>query len=139
MTAGAALPALTLIAGGLEFAEYHKTRTAMQHAADTAVMSAFYVPDRHWSKRVRRANDFFDSNFPNQKKVSGIKRRLRGKMDRKRFVLRYEASARINRLFGELNPFAKDKIKVTSTAEMVMGSRRAPRLIASHEAASKTN
>ena len=138
MTAGFALPALTLIAGGLEIAEFHRTKIDMQHAADTAVMSAIYAPDRDWSKRVRRANDFFDNNFQNPHKVTRIKRKLRGNSDRKRLVLRYDASADIISLFGELNPFTKNTIRVTSEAELDFRSGRPARLTGSGESTSKS-
>ncbi|MGI9365304.1 MAG: pilus assembly protein TadG-related protein [Rhizobiaceae bacterium] len=129
ITAAAALPALTLIAGGLEFAEYNKTKASMQHAADTAVMAAMTSPDPRWSKRVRRAHRFFDVNFQQGHRTNGIKKQLSGKRDRERLVMTYQATTSAKRLFGELNPFTKDKIKVTARAEYILFSSRPPRLI----------
>ena len=139
MTAGALVPLLTLTAGGLEFAELQRVEVSMQHAADTAVMAAF-DKDRHgWRKKVRRANHFFDSNFHHSDRVTGIKKRLRGTTSRQRMVLTYQASSQVTSLFGELNPFTKSTIKVTSRAELYFKSRRGPRLISASSGQSKSD
>ena len=136
ITAAAALPALTLVAGGIEFAEYNKTMASMQHAADTAVMAAISSPEPRWSKRVRRAHRFFDVNFQQDRRASHVRKRLSGKRDRTRLVMTYQASATAKRLFGDLNPFTKDKIKVTARAEYILFSNRPPRLISSTQQSS---
>lgn len=139
MTVGALVPLLTLTAGGLEFAERQRVETSMQHAADTAVMAAF-DNDRHgWRKKVRRANNFFDSNFHYSNRVTRIKKRLRGQAGRKSMVLTYHASSQVHSLFGELNPFTGNIIKVTARAELVYRSGRGPRLISAETGQSKSH
>ncbi|MEP0944881.1 MAG: Tad domain-containing protein [Rhizobiaceae bacterium] len=139
MTAGSLVPLLTLTAGGLEFAEYQRIQSSMQHAADTAVMAAFQPDGRRWHHRVRRANKFFDVNFQQPQRVTRIKKQLRGRQDRKRLVLQYQASAKINRLFGEFNPFTEDTVRVVSRAEMNFTTDYAPRLVAASSDKSKSN
>lgn len=130
MTAGAMVPLLTLTAGGLEFAEYQRVQTSMQLAADQAVLSAFDQDRRGWSRRIKRAHRFFDVNFKHRSRVTQVKKRLRGRNDRRKMVLSFEASGKLNSLFGEFNPFAKDRVIVRSRAVLHYGSGSGPRLIA---------
>ena len=138
MTAGALVPLLTLTAGGLEFAEYQRVQTSMQHAADTAVMAAFHPEGRRWHHRVKRANQFFDVNFQHADRVTRVRKRLRGRQDRYRLVLEYQASSKINRLFGDFNPFTNDTIRVVSRAELSLKTGLSPRLISSASGTSKS-
>ena len=138
MTAGALVPLLTLTAGGLEFAEYQRVQTSMQHAADTAVMAAFDTKGHRWHNRVRRADRFFDVNFKHANRVPRLKKRLRGRADRRGMVLQYQASSKVNSLFGELNPFTKDTIRVVSRAEINYRTDFAPRLVAAKSGAAKS-
>ena len=138
MTAGALVPLLTLTAGGLEFAERQRVETSMQHAADTAVIAAFDVERNRGRDRVRRSHRFFDANFQYWKRVSRVKKRLRGQQGRQRLVMQFEASSKISSLFGEFNPFTSDTIKVTSRAELIYGSDQGPRLISAQSAAGKS-
>jgi len=131
MTAGALLPLLTLVAGGLELAQFNKAKSNMQFAANTAVLAAIRDPRMRWSSRVRLANGFFDGNFLHPGLVSKINKRLSGKHRRGRIELTYRASTDVKSLFGELNPFSKSTISVTATAEYNWRSRRSPRLITS--------
>ena len=139
MTAGALVPLLTLTAGGLEFAEYQRVQASMQHAADTAVMAAFQPAGRRWHHRVKRANQFFDVNFQHADRVTRVRKRLRGRQDRYRLVLQYQASSKINRLFGDFNPFTNDTIRVVSRAELNLKTGFAPRLISSGTDTSKSD
>lgn len=139
MTAGALVPLLTLTAGGLEYAEYQRVQASMQHAADTAVMAAFQPEGRRWHHRVKRANSFFDVNFQHANRVTRIRKRLRGRQDRYRLVLQYQASSKINRLFGDFNPFTNDTIRVDSRAELNLKTGLSPRLISSASGTSKSN
>ena len=139
MTAGALVPLLTLTAGGLEFAEYQRVQASMQHAADTAVMAAFHPDGRRWHHRVKRANQFFDVNFQHVDRVTRVRKRLRGRQDRYRLVLEYQASSKINRLFGDFNPFTNDTIRVVSRAELSLKTGLSPRLISSASGTSKSN
>ena len=139
MTAGALVPLLTLTAGGLEFAEYQRVQASMQHAADTAVMAAFHPEGRRWHHRVKRANKFFDVNFQHVDRVTRVRKRLRGRQDRYRLVLEYQASSKINRLFGDFNPFTNDTIRVVSRAELSLKTGLSPRLISSASGTSKSH
>ncbi len=138
MTAGALMPILTLTAGGLEFAERQRIEISMQHAADTAVMAAFDNSKRGFRKKMRRAHQFFDANFQHSNRVTRVKKRLAGKDLRQRLVLTYQASGRVHSLFGELNPFTNNIIKVTSRAEFVYRSGRGPRLISATSSQGKS-
>ncbi|NKB51624.1 MAG: hypothetical protein GKR97_05275 [Rhizobiaceae bacterium] len=138
MTASALLPLLTLTAGGLEFAERQRIEISMQHAADTAVMAAFDNSKRGFRKKMRIAHQFFDANFQHAHRVTRIKKRLAGKDQRKRLVLTYQASGQVQSLFGELNPFTSNTIKVTSRAELIYHSARGPRLISASSSQSKS-
>ena len=136
MTAGAAFPLLTLAAGGLEFAEYQRHAAWLPAPADTAVLSAFDENRRGWSKRVKRANQFFDINFKHANRVTKVKKRLRGRRDRNRLILSYQAKGKLNSLFGELNPFTNDVVTVRPRAVLHFGIGTGPRLIAPQNASS---
>ena len=82
---------------------------------------------------------FFDTNFQHAKRVTGLKKRLQGRSSRKRMVLTYQASSQVHSLFGELNPFAGNTIKVTARAELVYKSGRGPRLISAKPTAAKSD
>ena len=131
MTAGALVPMLPLVAGGLELAQYNKTQSSMQFAADSAVMAAITDPQLRWSKRIRRAHHFFDLNFQHRGLVNQVNKRLSGENRRGRVELTYRASTDVKTLFGELNPFTKSRITVKATAEHYWRSKRPPRLISS--------
>ena len=131
ITGGTILPILALVAGGIEIAETSRLKRSMQHAADTAVMAAFQKPDLSWSKRIKLANDFFDSNFPHDHRVLKIKKRLSGQQTKRRVILEYTASAENKSLTRGINPFTEITITVKSRALYIAGSFTPPKLIAS--------
>lgn len=134
----AMIPILSLVVGGMELGEINKVTQSMQHAADQAVIAAFDEPDLSWSKRIRRADAFFDTNFPYPKRVEGLSKKLSGRQTRQRVELSYKANAKIDSLFGEMSPFASGSIRVEAKAIYIVGSGNPPRLIAS-EGNSRTN
>ena len=133
----AMIPILGLVVGGIEFAEIDKITRSMQHAADTAVIAAFDAPELTWSKRIRRANGFFDANFLFPERVGGVSKKLSGKQTKRRVVLNYSASAKIDSLFGEMSPFFDGTISVQASALYVEGSGKHPRLISSGKSSAK--
>ena len=129
MAAGAAMPMLALIMGGIEMAEFSRIERSMQHAADTAVMAAFDGRDSNWSQRIKRADRFFDMNFPYDHRIKKVERKLSGSQRRRKITLEYSASAQNVNLTGKFNPFAKSRVSVKARAVYVQGSNRAPRLV----------
>ena len=108
MAAGAAMPMLALIMGGIELAEFNRIERSMQHAADTAVMAAFDGRELDWSQRIKRADKFFDVNFPYDHRIKKVKRKLSGSQRRRKITLEYSASAQNVNLTGEVQPVCKE-------------------------------
>ncbi len=130
ITAGSLSILVMLGAGATDIARVNKVRSSMQASADAALITALRLKTMRWGKRVKFANEFFEDNFSHTTMVTGLKSKLSGKKLKKRFIFRFETSAKMTQLLPGGLSFADNKIHVSSTAEISARTNFEPRIIA---------
>lgn len=115
ITAGVAIPLLVALLGALEVAARVQIRNNMQSSSDYAVLAALSTESRSWRKQQQQARRVFHANLIGRERLDHLQTRLQRKFKRGKKIMQYVAVAKVDSFFGELSPFGKGYIMVTST------------------------
>ncbi len=123
------MPILILVAGAIDTNRHTRVQGVMQRSADAAVLAAFRQSKPNWRNRQRSAHRHFMLNARNVEFVNGVKMRMTRKVEKKHLVYTYQASTKVDKLFGDLSPFSGQEITVQARAAQRMGTRDDARLV----------
>ncbi len=129
MSAFAAIPVMTAVAGTFDYSRTAKVQTAMQRAADSAVLAAIERKNLKWPARQRLANRMFMTNVNNNVSPRQLTGRLSGRKLQDGVAVRFDASATVPTLLGGFSSAFSGKIIVSSAAIASKKTRYQPVLV----------
>ncbi|MGI9394870.1 MAG: TadE/TadG family type IV pilus assembly protein [Boseongicola sp.] len=124
-----ATPIMLLVAGVIDTNRHTRMQSVMQKSADAAVLAAFRSSKPGWRKRQKTAHRHFRVNIRNVKFAHGVRAKMTRTIEKRRLIFTYNASTKVDSIFGELSPFSGSQISVQSRAAWKVGTNEHARLI----------